>query len=159
MQTPTERTPFKTRLGFTLVELLIVIAVIAILASAAYPSFAEFVRKGRRASARGAIAEMLQQQERLMTQTGSYRPLAVGESGTPFRTHTGDSPSGASYLLAASPCSGGGTTASTLPLTQCVQVSAVPQQADPAAGTLWMDSTGQKDCDGTRKAEPRLCWP
>ena len=145
--------------GFTLIELLIVIAVLGILASTAFPTFSEFVRKGRRAGARSAIVEMLQQQERFMTQTGSYQKIQTpGMAGTSFKTYTGDSPDKASHLLAAGVCS---TSApgSTLPLTQCVRVSAEPQQTDPTVGTLWMDSTGAKDCDGTRKAEARLCWP
>lgn len=145
--------------GFTLIELLIVIAVLGILASTAFPAFSEFLRKGRRAGARSAIVEMLQQQERFMTQTGSYQRIQTpGMAGTSFKTHTGDSPAGATHLLAAVACSG--TAAGvTLPLTQCVRVSAEPQQADPAVGTLWMDSTGARDCDGTRKDEARLCWP
>ena len=145
--------------GFTLIELLIVIAVLGILASTAFPTFSEFVRKGRRAGARHAIVEMLQQQERFMTQTGSYRKIqTAGMTGTSFKTYTGDSPGGASLLLAAGACSTASPGAA-LPLTQCVRVSAEPQQADPTVGILWMDSTGAKDCDGTRKAEARLCWP
>ena len=145
--------------GFTLIELLIVIAVLGILASTAFPTFSEFVRKGRRAGARHAIVEMLQQQERFVTQTGSYRKIqTAGMTGTSFKTYTGDSPGGASHLLAAGACITA-TPGAALPLTQCVRVSAEPQQADPTVGILWMDSTGAKDCDGTRKAEARLCWP
>lgn len=145
--------------GFTLIELLIVIAVLGILASTAFPTFSEFVRKGRRAGARHAIVEMLQQQERFVTQTGSYRKIqTAGMTGTSFKTYTGDSPGGASHLLVAGACISA-TPGSALPLTQCVRVSAEPQQADPTVGILWMDSTGAKDCDGTRKAEARLCWP
>ncbi|MGJ7579072.1 type IV pilin protein [Variovorax sp. RHLX14] len=145
--------------GFTLIELLIVIAVLGILASTAFPSFSEFVRKGRRAGARNAIVEMLQQQERFMTQTGSYQKIqTAGMTGTSFKTYTGDSPGSASHLLAAGAC-GGTAPGAALPLTQCVRVSAEPQQSDPTVGMLWMDSTGAKDCDGTRKAEARLCWP
>ena len=163
MQNPTDRRLQRTSAGFTLVELLIVIAVLGILASTAFPTFNEFLRKGRRASARGAIVELLQQQERLMTQTGSYRPIPTpGMAGTSFKTFTGDSISTASHLLAAGPCdaTGGAKGASAPPsITECVRVSAEPQQSDPAVGTIWMDSTGRKECDGTRKSEARMCWP
>ena len=94
-----------------------------------------------------------------MTQTGSYRSIpTAGMAGTPFKTFAGDGPAVASHLLAAGPCDAedGGAA---MPLTRCVRVRAEPQQSDPAVGTLWMDSTGRKSCDGTRKAEPRMCWP
>ena len=45
--------------GFTLIELMIVVAIVAILAAIAYPAYTESVRKGRRAEARTALAEPL----------------------------------------------------------------------------------------------------
>ena len=54
----------KINSGFTLVEVMIVVAIVGILASIAYPSYQESVRKGRRAQARTALSELVQQQER-----------------------------------------------------------------------------------------------
>ena len=56
-------TPRASR-GFTLIELMIVVAVISILGAIAYPSYQESVRKGRRAEGRAALQELMQQQER-----------------------------------------------------------------------------------------------
>lgn len=44
--------------GFTLIELLITMTIVAILAAVAYPSYAESVRKGKRASAKAAMTEV-----------------------------------------------------------------------------------------------------
>ena len=43
--------------GFTLIELMIVVAVVAILSSIAYPSYTEYVRRGHRAEARAGLLQ------------------------------------------------------------------------------------------------------
>ena len=40
--------------GFTLIELMIVVAVVGILSAIAYPSYQEYVAKGRRADGKAA---------------------------------------------------------------------------------------------------------
>lgn len=58
--------------GFTLIELMIVVAVVAILAAIAYPSYAEYVRRGYRADARAGLLQANQWLEQANTATGSY---------------------------------------------------------------------------------------
>lgn len=142
--------------GFTLIEMMIVLAMLAILSAVAYPSYVDAMRKGRRSEARAALAELMQQQERHMTQAGRYLKTALGDASAPFKTYSGDRRDGASYLLGAGECGDG--SGSTLALTECVRVYATPQQPDPAVGTLWIESTGYKDCDGVQRDEPGLCW-
>ena len=55
---------FKHAKGFTLIELMIVVAVVAILATIAMPSYQEHVRKSRRAQAKADLVELAQQLER-----------------------------------------------------------------------------------------------
>lgn len=61
-----------TMRGFTLIEVMIVVAVVAILASIAVPSYNEHVRKGRRAQAKADAIEYAQQAERYFTSNNTY---------------------------------------------------------------------------------------
>ncbi len=58
--------------GFTLIELMIVVAIIGILAIIAIPSYQEYVRKSRRADAAVAISKTQQAQERYRANQTSY---------------------------------------------------------------------------------------
>lgn len=51
------------QLGFTLIELMIVVAIIAILAGIAYPSYMDQVRKGNRAKAQAFLMDVAQRQQ------------------------------------------------------------------------------------------------
>lgn len=145
--------------GFTLIELMVVVAIVGILASIAYPSYISQVLKGRRAEGRTALADLLQQQERYLTQRNTYLAFtsnaagAATPSSTPFKTWSGDSLASAAYLLSAGQCPDG--SGGLLSIADCVQVIATPIKADPDAGNLRMTSTGTKDCSGTNSA---VCW-
>ncbi len=50
--------------GFTLIEVMIVVAIVGILAAIAYPSFMDSIRKGHRTDAFAALSAVQQAQER-----------------------------------------------------------------------------------------------
>lgn len=144
--------------GFALIELVVAMAIVALLAAVALPAYQGSVLKARRAEARAAILDLLQQQERVMTQTGSYREVRTpGAGDTPFKTHSGDDPASAAYLLAATACDAGDGASPSL--GECVRVTATPTRADLAVGTLWMESSGARGCEGTARSQARACWP
>ena len=81
--------------GFTLIELMIVVAIIAVLASIAYPSYIKYITKTRRNAATACLSEYANYMERHYTTYLSYEkqtadttwPPALGCADT---TQTGD---------------------------------------------------------------------
>lgn len=70
--------------GFTLIELMIVVAIIGIIAAIAYPSYLEQVKSTRRGDAQGALMSFANAMERYYTQNGSY--LGAAGSGSAITT-------------------------------------------------------------------------
>lgn len=147
----THRTRSSARAGFTLIELMITVAIVGILAAIAYPSYQDSVRKGKRAEGRTALIDFMQQQERYLTQTGSYLEVTPGQTGVAFKTFSGDNAASPAYKIGAEACPGSPAPS----LRECVRVFAVPQFTDADVGTLQIMSTGPRDCTGDK---PQLCW-
>jgi type IV pilus assembly protein PilE len=68
--------PASRQSGFTLLELLLVVAMVAIVVAIALPSYSDSVYKARRADGRVALLEAAQRLERCMTRNDSYSHAA-----------------------------------------------------------------------------------
>jgi type IV pilus assembly protein PilE len=144
--------------GFTLIEVLIVVAIIGVLASIAIPNYASYVVKARRVEGQIALIEAMQQQESFYTRNNRYSAFSV-ESTDPaerrFRWFSGSAAASSAYELRAAPCEG-----STL--TECVELQATPGTGnvdggfrDRDCGVLTLSSIGARSASGPAKG----CWP
>lgn len=125
--------------GFTLIELMIVVAVVAILAAIALPSYQEQVRKSRRAQARADLAEIVQGLERSFTVNRGYDKYDL-----PFNQSPREAADGAGFY---------GIKIEPKEVTT-YKVIATPKgaQASDRCGTLSIDNFGNKNSSGTDDA-------
>jgi len=116
--------------GFTLVEIMIVVAIIGVLASIAYPSYMNYVRQAARSDAKAVLMETVQFMERYYTTNNTY----VGAEALSAVSPKGASGSKVRYNISFS--AGPAATSFTL--------QAVPagSQTSDSCGTLTLSNTG-----------------
>lgn len=132
--------------GFTLIELMVVVAVVAILASVAIPAYQDQMRKARRGQAKADLVELAQRAERYHTVNNTYEGFwttieAVGHDvspreGTAYYVLTAEEEAAGEFLFEATPQNG--------------------QENDSRCMTLSISSTGFKDMTGSGPKD--RCW-
>jgi len=135
----------KSPKGFSLIELLIVIAIIGILAAVGYPSYTSYVIKTKRADGTLALMEAVQAMERCKSTTFAY-------TGCTLTGQQAISPEG-HYAIALSP----DPTASTFTIVATPQGT---QTKDTKCKTISIDHLGAKSSTPTTDgADDNKCWP
>ncbi|HQT42662.1 MAG TPA: type IV pilin protein [Halothiobacillus sp.] len=144
--------------GFTLIELMIVVAIIAIIAAIAYPAYINSVTKTNRAAAKGCLSEHANFMERYYTTNLSYYKDTSGAviGGGPTLPALGcDTDSGMNTKYAFS-----FSVAPTAASPNTYTIQAVPKgvQAtrDTQCGTLTLDQAGTRTESGTGTLAD--CW-
>ena len=137
--------------GFSLMELMIVIAIVGILGAIAFPAYNNYVMRGKRAEGRNALLDLAAREERFYSDNNQYTST-LGSGGLNYTEPANCSMSGVQtetckYSLAIS-----GVTGSN----QTFTITATPVQPDPECGDLTLDKTGTKGEGGTQ--DVRFCW-
>ena len=132
---------FGSSAGFTLLELMIVVAIVAILATIAYASYQNQIIKSRRAAATTCLQERAQFMERYYTTNLTYAaapaPAQCGADLNPFYAIAfSGTPGGKTYVMTATPQAG--------------------QAADTRCGTLSINAQGVRTESGTGTVDE--CW-
>jgi type IV pilus assembly protein PilE len=65
--------------GFTLIELMIVVAIVAILAAIAYPSYQQYVIRSNRSAAQQFVLDVAQRQEQFLMDNRAYAATTAAD--------------------------------------------------------------------------------
>jgi len=162
--------PHRLPKGYTLIEMLIVVAIIGILAAIAFPGYQSYVQKTNRTVAKAALSAITSRQESYATDHKAYAQnfkrlgfTGSGDGSSAYVNSQGEislNDRSALYELKlhSQPASGlsscGGLSGS--PSAFAYAVSAVPKLArtDPKCGTVCLASTGDRGATGGAES----CW-
>lgn len=131
--------PFHGR-GFTLIELMVVVAVLGVIAAIAYPAYTDFVLRSRRTEATEALQNAATLEEKFYTHNKQYSNslAALGVSATTENAY---------YHLSIST---GSTVAGTIQSYTLSAQAKGTQAADTVCAVISLDSNVQKTPSG--------CW-
>lgn len=128
--------------GFTLIEVMIVVAIIGILAAVAYPSYLSYIIRANRAAAESFMMELSSKQERYVLDKRSYTATVSDLMSVPGEVSqnydvTIENVAATTYTIKATPIG-----------RQLVK--------DTLCGTLTLDQAGNKGQTGTGSVTE--CW-
>ena len=135
--------------GFSLIELMVVVAIVAILTAIAIPSYSAYVVRGKRAAAKTALLQDAQWMERTYTVSGCYTNVATGCTGAALGGTGGPPPitaapqeGTASYAISLQTAAA--NPATNTPATYSLRADPSNGFADPTCGSFTLDNTGLK---------------
>ena len=139
--------------GFSMIELMIVVAIIAVLVAIALPTYSAYIAKSNRVAAESCLSEYSNYMERYYTTWLSYSQDTNGNSNAtlPSIDCASAAQTGANYSY--------DLPSSSLSTTSYV-VEAVPTgtqaSRDAKCGTLQLNQTGTRSASGP--SGPSVCW-
>ena len=146
--------------GFTLIEVMIVVAIIAILAAIAYPSYESSIRRTNQRTAASCLSEYASALERVYSTNMTYAPTSATGGPAPINlacaNELGNAPGGRNRY----------TVTITARTANAFVVTATPigaQTADTQCRTLAINQLGQRASSWTTPTtntwtDPNNCW-
>lgn len=145
----------RTHRGFSLIELMIVVAVVGILAAIAYPNYQDYLAKSRRAEARTALLQLSQFMERYYTNNGRYVDNAGARPVLPFDEVPRDD-ANPYYLIGFDEDEVVGNEA----VAYVLQATRSGLMSNDKCGTLILTSTGARSIESADAGVGlATCWP
>jgi len=135
--------------GFTLIELIMVMAIVGVILSIALPSYQQSLYKARRAEAKTLLLDLANRQEQLMLDSSTYTTDLAQLGYSEYKDEADDRV----YSPKLTPCASGS-------IETCYLLTAVPvknshQEKDKNCTSFSLDSFGKKTATGDTKDE---CW-
>lgn len=140
--------------GFTLIELMIVVAIVAIISAVALPSYQSSVAKSRRAEARGQLLETAQFMQRFYSQNDRFDQDRNGTAVT-VPVELSVVPRGAVAGSEVYSIGFGNTPTISTFTIQAVPRAGGPMSADKC-GMLAVDNAGRRSVSGVNSVAD--CW-
>lgn len=151
------RVTWRHHVGFSLIELMIVVAIVAILAAIALPAYQKYIMQSRESSAKSALLDLARREETFYSTNNAYTTqldslgygtIAGNAIQVPNNTNEDY------YQITITAPAGAATTATTYTAT----ATPVGSQSNDVCGQYSLTNLGVQTASGTTSGGGVNCW-